>query len=78
MKIIALVNEQGHTASLEKLGNVKCQLDVEFSQEERAVFASGITQKTWPSFGVEDGTVEFTQPSRWFLAGRTIGSFECR
>jgi hypothetical protein len=79
MKIEALVNEEGRSASLEELSEIMCRVVPSLSMEEQAaVNASGL-EKAWPWFKIGDETVQFTQSSsRWFLAGRTIQSYECR
>jgi hypothetical protein len=78
MKIVALVNGQGYAAPLKRLDKVQCRFESVLDRKGGAVVASKTKQKTWPSFGIEDGTVQFTQPSWWFLEGRTIASFECQ
>jgi hypothetical protein len=79
MRIEALVNEEGRSASLEELDRVMCRIVPKLSMEEQAAVNASGQKKAWPWFKVRDETVLFTQSSsRWFLAGRTIQNYECR
>jgi hypothetical protein len=73
MKIVTLVNGQGHAAPLEHLAKIQCRFESELSP-----VTTPKTTKTWPSFGIEDGTVQFAHPSQWSLGDETTTSFECR
>ena len=78
VKVVALVNEKGQGAPLEELRRVMCKVEPKFSEEEKAMYVSGMEEKVWPWFSIEDGTIRFeNEASRWFLAGRSIESYEC-
>ncbi|KAF2176330.1 hypothetical protein K469DRAFT_700046 [Zopfia rhizophila CBS 207.26] len=79
VKIAALMDGHRQAATLEQLNGIICRVLPIFSPEERGRFRSLNEGREWPWFTLEDGTVQFEQPSsRWFLAGREIESYECR
>ncbi|KAH8727114.1 hypothetical protein GQ44DRAFT_127943 [Phaeosphaeriaceae sp. PMI808] len=79
IKIEAVVNKQGQSASLEELGHVMCRVVPRLSAEEKAAFLPSGLEKVIPWFRVRDETVLFQRSSsRWFLGGRAIESYECR
>ncbi len=80
VKVVAVVDLNKRTSgSLEELERVKCKMEPRFSfEEESAALATGSELGVWPHFGIEDGTIQLNKSSsRWFLAGRSIESFEC-
>jgi hypothetical protein len=74
------MDSQRRAASLEQLNAVICRVAPVLSLEEQGVNVySGKQQLVWPWFALQDGLVEFEKlSSRWFLAGRDIGMYECR
>jgi hypothetical protein len=79
VKIEAVVNRQGHSVSLEELGQVMCRVVPKLSAEERVALDLVGMEKAWPWFKVRDETISFERASsRWFLAGRVVASYECR
>lgn len=80
VKVVAVLDlDTAASGSLEELARIRCRIEPEFSIEEvRAASSSGVELGVWPTFGFEDGVVILNRSdSRWFLAGRSIGSIEC-
>jgi hypothetical protein len=74
-----MLNDKGGFVSLKELNQVMCRVIPRLSVEERAALKAKGIEKAWPWFKLRDETVFFQQSSsRWFLAGRTIESYECR
>ncbi|KAF2827339.1 hypothetical protein CC86DRAFT_405473 [Ophiobolus disseminans] len=79
IRIEAMVNQQGQSVSLETLDLVMCRVVLELSAEEKAALELMGSQKVLPWFRLKDGAVLLEESSsRWFLAGRSIATYECR
>ncbi|KAF2788751.1 hypothetical protein K505DRAFT_254804 [Melanomma pulvis-pyrius CBS 109.77] len=77
-KIVALVNADRQAAPLEKLDRTICRVVPVPSMEEKSGLLREL-EKDWLWFMLADEEVHFEQSSsRWFLAGREIGNYECR
>jgi len=79
IRIETMLNDKGGFVSLEALDQVMCRVIPRLSTEEKASLEAAGMEKAWPWFKVRDETVSFSKSSsRWFLAGRSIKSYECR
>ncbi|KAH3941430.1 hypothetical protein HBI70_081930 [Parastagonospora nodorum] len=79
IRIETMLNDKGGFVSLEELDQVMCRVIPRLSMEEKASLEAVGMGKAWPWFKIRDETVSFKKSSsRWFLAGRSIQSYECR
>jgi hypothetical protein len=79
IRIETMLNDKGGFVSLEELDQVMCRVIPRLSMEEKASLEAAGMGKAWPWFKIRDETVSFKKSfSRWFLAGRSIQSYECR
>ncbi|KAF1920534.1 hypothetical protein BDU57DRAFT_534299 [Ampelomyces quisqualis] len=79
IRIASVVNRKGGLAPLEELSKVMCRIVPKLSVEEKTALEFSGQEKLFPWFRTDDETIFFKRPSsRWFLAGRSIQSYECR
>lgn len=79
LRIVTVVNREGGFISLEELSQVMCRVTPALSVEEEAALKLSGQEKLFPWFRIDNETAFLErQSSRWFLAGRSIESYECR